>query len=218
MLLQLSPVSHSTCVVVFHLVIQRRPCSLPSDPTLLCCSSLPVLLVLQLLAQWVEVFDGLSGHIFEALLNPGGVLLALGLLRSFLHGSQLRDAALRYRNRSFLRLPSFPTLANVVKLSTGRSKFFSCHSPSTAFSVASLDCRTISGGSPQHGYLAEEGTVPLRIKVPNPSRLCGLEQHRLEPLPSFTIPHGRRVRTMRRSRGDNKICSLNLKGTCPSIM
>ena len=45
--------------------------------------------------QWVEVFERLSYYVFEAMCHPKGVVLALGVLRSFLHGSQLQDAALR---------------------------------------------------------------------------------------------------------------------------
>eukprot|EP00752_Nemacystus_decipiens_P006554 g5901.t1 len=45
--------------------------------------------------QWVEVFERLAYHVFEALCHPVGVVLALRVLGSFLHGSQLRDATLR---------------------------------------------------------------------------------------------------------------------------
>ncbi|CAN0294858.1 unnamed protein product [Ectocarpus sp. 6 AP-2014] len=45
--------------------------------------------------EWVEVFERLGHRVFEALFDPEGVALALRVLRSFLHGSQLRDAALR---------------------------------------------------------------------------------------------------------------------------
>lgn len=47
-------------------------------------------------SKWVEVFERLGYHVFEALCHPRGVGLALRVLGSFLHGSQLRDAALRY--------------------------------------------------------------------------------------------------------------------------
>eukprot|EP00903_Cladosiphon_okamuranus_P019641 g18059.t1 len=45
--------------------------------------------------EWVEVFERLGYHVFDALCHPRGVALALRVLGSFLHGSQLRDAALR---------------------------------------------------------------------------------------------------------------------------
>lgn len=50
----------------------------------------------RLYRQWVEVFDcGLRDYVFEALLDPEGVELALGVLDRFVHRSQLREAALR---------------------------------------------------------------------------------------------------------------------------
>ncbi|CAM9879604.1 unnamed protein product [Scytosiphon promiscuus] len=45
--------------------------------------------------EWVEVFERLGYHVFEALCHPEGVSLALRILTSFLHGSQLGDATIR---------------------------------------------------------------------------------------------------------------------------
>ncbi|CAM9753250.1 unnamed protein product [Ascophyllum nodosum] len=45
--------------------------------------------------EWVEVFEGLSADIFGALCDPESVFPALGVLRSYLHSSKLRDAVLR---------------------------------------------------------------------------------------------------------------------------
>lgn len=43
--------------------------------------------------------ERLGYHVFKALRHRRGVALALKVLSSFVHGSQLRDAALRYENR-----------------------------------------------------------------------------------------------------------------------
>ena len=47
-------------------------------------------------SQWVEIFEGLGHQVFGALCYPESVDSALEVLTSFVRGSQLRDAALRY--------------------------------------------------------------------------------------------------------------------------
>lgn len=46
--------------------------------------------------QWSEVFDGLSEHLFQGLLSSNSLPTVLKVFKSFLHGSQLRDAVIRY--------------------------------------------------------------------------------------------------------------------------
>lgn len=46
--------------------------------------------------QWVEIFEGLGHHVFSALCYSDSVGSGLEVLTSFVQGSQLRDAALRY--------------------------------------------------------------------------------------------------------------------------
>ena len=73
------------------------PCVFLLDDNCLVCLShrfVPVQTVCGL--QWVEIFEGLGHHVFGALCYPESAGFGLEVLTSFVQGSQLRDAALRY--------------------------------------------------------------------------------------------------------------------------
>lgn len=46
--------------------------------------------------KWVEIFDSLASYVFDALCDPERVLSALDIIKSYLHGSQLREDILRW--------------------------------------------------------------------------------------------------------------------------